>query len=79
MVLLGVDVACCKDITNMNCCKNEHLVCTCMGVMYSEICQAIDEGKNSFQDLADEFMVGTGCSSCVPEIQDILQKKKNEG
>lgn len=71
-------MACCKDTSNMNCCKNEHLVCTCMGVMYSEICQSIDQGNDSFDALSDEFMVGTGCSSCVPEINDILKKKKED-
>lgn len=58
-----------------DCCKQEHLVCTCMGVMFSEICDGIDAGLNTFEKLKEEFMVGTGCSSCVPEITEILEKK----
>lgn len=73
----------------MSCCKNknqgcinsknqqsDYLVCTCMGVMYSEICQAIDQGADSFSELSDRLGVGTGCSSCVAEVEAILKSKK---
>lgn len=52
--------------------KPDYLVCTCMGVMYSEICQAIKEGCHTFEALRDKLLVGTGCNSCVSEIQDIV-------
>lgn len=55
--------------------KPDYLVCTCFGVMYSEICQAIDNGCKSFDQLQDALMVGTGCSSCVQEVNDILAEK----
>lgn len=55
--------------------KPDYLVCTCMGVMYSEICTAIQNGSTNFQALADIFMVGSGCSSCVQEINEILDNK----
>lgn len=55
--------------------KPDYLVCTCFGVMYSEICQAIDNGSKTFDQLQDALMVGTGCSSCVQEVNDILAEK----
>lgn len=68
-------MGCCRSVDSVDCCRNEHLVCTCMGVMYSEICQAIDEGATSFEGLSDQLMVGTGCSSCIQEVHEILEKK----
>jgi nitrite reductase (NADH) large subunit len=62
----------------MNCDKNtectDYIVCTCMGIMYSEIVQAIKDGHTTVQALEDMFMVGSGCTSCIPEIEQILEK-----
>jgi bacterioferritin-associated ferredoxin len=73
---------CCKG-TNQGCGKgqqqSDHLVCTCMGVMYSEICSAIDQGAKTFQELSDQLGVGTGCSSCVAEVEAILKEKNRSG
>jgi len=77
----------------MSCCKNksyscddvqqnkqaDHLVCTCMGVMRSEIYQAIKEGLKTFDELSEKLGVGTGCSSCVVEIHDILKQVNKSG
>lgn len=52
--------------------KPDYLVCTCWGVMYSDIIAAIKAGATDFQALQDQLMVGTGCSSCVGEIMEIL-------
>lgn len=46
-----------------------------MGVMYSDICKAIDQGCKDFEALSEQLMVGTGCSSCKDEIEEILNKK----
>lgn len=54
--------------------RPDYLVCTCMGVMYSELYQAIQEGDTTFQALSDRFGVGTGCSSCVDEVIDMLKE-----
>jgi len=69
----------------MSCCQNkdqgcqksqetvpDYLVCTCMGVMYSEIKSAVENGSKSFDSLSDKLGVGTGCSSCVAEVEAIL-------
>lgn len=55
--------------------KPDYLVCTCMGVMYSDICQAIEQGHADFDALSDVLFVGTGCTSCVQEVHDILKEK----
>lgn len=52
--------------------RPDYLVCTCMGVMFSEIVEAIENGATDFQALQDELLVGTGCNSCIPEIEQIL-------
>jgi len=46
-----------------------------MGVMYSEICQAIANGSNSFEKLSSLLGVGSGCNSCVSEVKLILKEE----
>ena len=55
---------------------SDYLVCTCMGVMHQEILEAIDQGFDDFSKLSEKLGVGTGCSSCVAEVQEILASKK---
>ena len=75
----------CGKKTGVGCCNqiqkgtDDYLICTCMGVMYSEICDAIDNGAHTFQDLSERLGVGTGCSSCVAEIGQILQSRLKSG
>lgn len=54
--------------------KTDYLVCTCMIVMYSDILKAIESGDTTYQQLQDRLGVGTGCSSCVPEVMSILSE-----
>jgi len=54
--------------------RPDYLVCTCMGVMHSDIVKAIEEGNDSYQKLQDTLLVGTGCNSCVPEVKLILSE-----
>lgn len=58
--------------------RPDYLVCTCFGVMYSEIVSAIDKGCKDFESLQDALMVGTGCSSCVEEVNSILTECKKK-
>lgn len=53
----------------------DYLVCTCMGVMHSEIVQAIKDGHTSFDALSDLLMVGTGCTSCIDLVEEILEQE----
>lgn len=70
-------MACCKRKDAFDCCKKDHLVCVCMGLMQSDICDAIEQGADTFQALQDMLEVGTGCSSCVAQVHDLLRCKKN--
>lgn len=55
--------------------RPDYLVCTCMCVMYSDIIEAIKNGNDTFQKLSDTLGVGTGCSSCVCEVKEILKEE----
>ncbi len=55
--------------------RPDYLVCTCMGVMYSEICDAIANGFDTFDKLSMLLGVGTGCNSCVSEVELILKEE----
>ncbi len=57
--------------------RPDYLVCTCMEVMYSQIVEAIKEGEDSFDKLSDRLGVGTGCSSCVDEVYEILKEERS--
>lgn len=59
--------------------RPDYLVCTCMGVMYSDICEAIKDGACSFEELSDQLGVGTGCTSCISEVHEILAEQKKTG
>lgn len=54
--------------------RPDYLVCTCMEVMYSQIVEAIQEGAQTFEQLSDMLGVGTGCSTCVEEVYEILKE-----
>ncbi len=43
--------------------RPDYLVCTCMGVMYSDICEAIKSGSQTFEDLYD--VLGEGLDAQV--------------
>lgn len=62
--------------------KPDYMVCTCMAVMHSEIIQAFTQGDLTIAALKDRFGVGTGCSSCLSEINDLIndfsKNNKNE-
>lgn len=70
-------MVCCKKKDKIDCCSRDHLVCVCMGVMQSDICDAIDSGYDTFNSLQQKLEVGTGCSSCVSEVNDLINCKKS--
>lgn len=55
--------------------KPDYLVCTCMCIMYSDIVESIKSGSKTFEDLKSELLVGTGCNSCVAEVEEILREE----
>lgn len=75
-------MGCCKKT---ECCQSkdvaqeqDYLVCTCMGVMKSEILDAIDQGVDTMEGLAEELGIGTGCTSCVEEVEQMLAQKQKK-
>jgi bacterioferritin-associated ferredoxin len=82
-------MACCKKIgqgcgslsNDNSMVKNttDYLVCTCMGVMYQEIREAIKNGANTYESLSEKLGVGTGCNSCVAEVHAILKEEARSG
>ena len=54
--------------------KPDYIVCTCMCVMYSDIIRALDNGAMTFNDIQELLYVGTGCSSCIQEVHEIIEK-----
>ncbi len=67
-----------EDMKSPLACKPDYLVCTCMGVMASEIRQAIMDGNRNFDSLSELLMVGTGCSSCVDEVCELLKQEGSQ-
>jgi len=68
-----------REATGSSQAEPDYLVCTCMGVMRSEIVEAIEAGAQTFQELSEKLGVGTGCSSCVQEVHDLLKDKLSGG
>ncbi len=69
---------CCRLMSDISCRKNnnnDYVVCTCMEVTYAMIMASIQQGADTFDKLSDVLGVGTGCSSCVSEIEEILKQK----
>jgi bacterioferritin-associated ferredoxin len=54
--------------------RPDYVICVCMGVMYSEVVAAIEQGSKTFEELSEKLMVGTGCVSCVDEIEELLDE-----
>jgi len=57
--------------------RPDYLVCNCMEVMYSQIVEAIEQGSTTYDQLSETLGVGTGCSSCVDEVKEILKETLN--
>jgi len=51
----------------------EKLICACMRVSESAINRAINEGSNDVDTLKKNLGCGTGCGSCIGEMQQLLQ------
>lgn len=53
----------------------DDLVCNCMGITKSEIVEAIKtKGLVTLEEIREETDAGTGCGSCIENIEDILKE-----
>ena len=48
-------------------------VCNCNGVSKGKIVAAVDAGCRSLKAVCDATKAGTGCGSCMPQVQAILE------
>ena len=56
----------------------DNIICHCMDVSEHEIVDAI-KNKNavSVQDIMDITGAGTGCGSCVDDLDEILKRERS--
>lgn len=47
------------------------LICSCEGVTKADICQAVNEGYESVDEIKKCTKAGTGCGGCVPMLKDL--------
>ncbi len=51
----------------------DEIICNCMGVTRQEIEDAITKDNcDTLEKIQDKTEAGTGCGSCVEDIEDIL-------
>ena len=48
-------------------------ICNCNGVSKGKIIAAVQAGKRSLKMLCDATHAGTGCGSCKPQVQELLE------
>ena len=48
-------------------------VCNCTGVSKGKIIAAVDAGCRSLKAVCDATKAGTGCGSCIPRVQAVLE------
>lgn len=58
---------------------NDHVVCSCKGVTYNTIANAVRNGATTVALVKSRTGAGTGCGRCVGAIQDIINEITQEG
>lgn len=77
-----------SDVTPTTSSAQEHeddkLLCYCKNIRYGEVRSCIAEGAKSLEDVVKRTTAGTGCKSCLYDIEEVLresraQRKKSGG
>ena len=56
----------------------DNIICQCMDVSEHEVVDSIKNKEAiSVQDIMDITGAGTGCGSCIGELEDILKRELN--
>ena len=63
----------CQEKVKDNC--EDYMICTCMDVMYFQLIEEINNGSDTLQKLPKALGIGTRCSSCVDEVEEIIAQK----
>ncbi len=58
------------DVSSM---PDDAQVCNCNGVSKGQIVAAVKAGRRSLKAVCDATRAGTGCGSCRPQVQEILE------
>lgn len=53
-------------------------VCICNAVTEAEVQKAIDEGAETLNDLREKLLVTVNCGSCLPTVQQYLERSSHE-
>jgi len=57
----------------------DNIICNCMDVSEHEIVDAIKNKEAvTVQDIMDITGAGTGCGSCIDDLDDILKRELNK-
>ena len=54
------------------------MVCFCKKINYSQIVEAIHQGSDTIEKISEKIGAGTGCSTCIEEVQEILAEQLSE-
>lgn len=58
------------------CSPEENIICNCMDVSEHEIVYSIKrQDAIMVQDIIDITSAGSGCGSCIPELEEILNRE----
>ncbi|WP_341939053.1 molybdopterin-dependent oxidoreductase [Marinimicrobium sp. C2-29] len=53
------------------------LICACKQVGYNTLCSAVrEQGLETVADLSTATQAGTGCGSCIPELEQIIARER---
>lgn len=58
------------DVASM---PDDAQICNCNGVSKGQIIAAVNAGRRSLKAVCDATRAGTGCGSCRPQVQEILE------
>ncbi len=55
---------------------NDEIICTCTGVTKLEIVDAVKNGCNTVEKIAEELNAGSICGACIGDIEEIIDECK---
>lgn len=53
-------------------------VCVCKALRTTEICELIDSGKRTVEEISRSCGAGTDCGSCLGRLQRFLETQEKE-
>lgn len=50
------------------------VVCSCLGITYGDIEDAVKSGAKTFEEVQEKTEVGTVCGACVDSVTEMIQE-----